>query len=133
MLDEVPDMPSLLAASTALVMPVERTYAKMDLPLVVLEALHLGVPCILPAVGPLAELAEQGTGLAVDPSSPEELADAMLRFVREPSLGADLGRAALATWREHYSPARVAPRYEELYDELLGARGPMSHLEAGAT
>jgi len=119
-LGELDDVPTLLASVTALVLPVDTLYAKMDLPLVALEALQLGTPCILGDLPPLRELASCGGCELVDPGDPLGLAAAMTRCARDHADWQGLSEAARASWRAHFRPDVVVPRYEEIYDSLLG-------------
>lgn len=122
-LGEVDDLATVLAGATALLLPVDTLYAKMDLPLVALEALQLGTPCILGDLPPLRELAEAGGSVLVDPADPLALAAAMTRLARDQGARLALSEAAQAAWRANYHPDVVVPAYEELYDTLL-RRGP---------
>lgn len=55
-LGNVTDMHALLAGSESVVFPVDDLYGKVDLPLVLLEALAVGVPMVVAGGGPLEEI-----------------------------------------------------------------------------
>jgi phosphatidylinositol alpha-1,6-mannosyltransferase len=118
-LGEVDDLASVLAGATALVLPVDTLYAKMDLPLVALEALQLGTPCIVSNLPSLRELADAGGSIVLGETGPLDLADAMIRLARDGARWRELSEAARNAWRTHYHPEVVVPHYEELYDSLL--------------
>lgn len=118
-LGEVDDLPRVLASATALLLPVDTLYAKMDLPLVALEALQLGTPCILSDLPPLRELAAGGGAVLVDPADPLALAASMARLARDGAAWSELSEAGRAAWRTTYHPDVIVPAYEDLYDTLL--------------
>jgi glycosyltransferase involved in cell wall biosynthesis len=119
MLREVEDMLALLGACDLCVLPAESLYAKMDLPLVLLEAMALGVPPVVADQPPLCELAHPGAGLTVPPRDPQALARAIRDLTSNPERLGELGAGARAAARRHYSIDAVSRRYETLYEELL--------------
>lgn len=94
---------------------------------VLVEAMHQGVPIIASRAGAIPEVLDQGRcGLLIDPSSVDSLCDAIDRLQSDPA-----GRRALiAAGREHastvYGVARLAADmhalYAHLYDETIEAR-----------
>ena len=115
---ETPHMHELLALSDVVVLPNLSPYAKMDYPLVALEAMCLGRPVIVGAGTPAAELAEDGGALAVEPEA-DALATAVDGLRSDEAARAALGRCARELALERFSPARVAAAYEEIYEGLL--------------
>jgi phosphatidylinositol alpha-1,6-mannosyltransferase len=118
MLREVDDMLALLSACDLCALPAESLYAKMDLPLVVIEAMALGVPALLADRAPLTELAHEGAAVTVPPRDPEALAAAVRELVGTDRLRS-LGEAARRAAREHYSIETVSRRHEELYQQMI--------------
>lgn len=119
MLREVGDMLALLGACDLCVLPAESLYAKMDLPLVLLEAMALGVPPVVADRPPLRELAHPGAGVTVPPRDPRALARAIRDLTSSPGRLAELGAGARAAARRHYAIEEVSRRHEMLYEELL--------------
>lgn len=118
----VRDMPSLLGAADAVVLAVDTLYAKMDTPLVLLEAMALGVGVIVSDLPRLAELAGLGQGaLVVRRSDPGALADAMGELASDRSKGHRLGEEARSTVETHFSVGGMAAQYAALYREVLRA------------
>jgi glycosyltransferase involved in cell wall biosynthesis len=121
--NEVPDMEALAAAVALNVLPADSLYAKMDIPLVLLESLREGVPVVASDHGPLAELMAHEVGAMVPAGDHEALAAAVVELLsareERERLGAN-GRKLVAS---KFSPAEVAARYEEVYDQLLGRAG----------
>jgi len=109
----------LVAAATVQVLPAESLFAKMDIPLVLLESLREEVPVVIADVLPLAELLERPVGLAVSPEAPARLAEAVLELLDSPDRRRDMGREGRALARRVYDAPVVAAAYERLYDELL--------------
>jgi len=108
-----------VAAATVQVLPAESLFAKMDIPLVLLESLREEVPVVIADVLPLAELLERPVGLAVSPAAPARLAEAVLTLLDSPGLRADMGREGRSLVRRVYDARGVAAAYGRLYDELL--------------
>jgi glycosyltransferase involved in cell wall biosynthesis len=91
------------------------------LPMVLLEALWLGVPVVGRAVGGIREvLGENRNGLCVDSSDAEALAAACERLLRDPLLGEDLCRSARQAIEGDFSAEGNAAAVAELYRRLTG-------------
>ena len=120
---EVSDIFALLGSASVVVFPAESTYAKMDVPLVVLEAMALGTPVILADVAPLRECLgddpEAAGGVLVLALDPDALATAVRRLLADPDGAAQRGALAAAHVRAHRDASVVCRRYLDIYDELL--------------
>lgn len=69
----------------------------------VLEAMALERPVVASRVGGIPEAVVDGeTGLLVAPADDDDLAEAILRILRDPVLGKTLGRAGLKRVEEHF-------------------------------
>ena len=122
-LGEVKAILAWLAASTAVVMPASSTYAKMDLPLVLIEAMREARPIIVSDHGPLPELLGQDDAGQVVPTSRAcALAQAMMIYLRHPQRAAAQGQAARARAERCFDARDLGPRHEALYDDLLAGR-----------
>jgi phosphatidylinositol alpha-1,6-mannosyltransferase len=109
---------ALLAAADVVALPAEDLYAKMDLPLVLIEAMLLERAVIVGEGTPAAELCEGGAALATAIDG-KAVAQHVARLLDSASERAQLGvRAREAALARHH-PAVVASAYEALYDELL--------------
>ena len=110
------DVPALLAASDAFVLPslFEGT------PLAILEAMAAGLPVVASRIDGIDELIVDGEdGLLVPPGEPDRLADALRRVVAEPDLRARLGNAARDRVASEFSAAATAARVSRVYEDLL--------------
>ena len=117
--NEVDDMEALAAAVDLNILPADSLYAKMDIPLVLLESLREGVPVIVSDHGPLPELMDRDVGRCVPTGDSEALAAAVKELMEDAELRRTLGENGRQLVREVYSPAPVAAAYEDLYDSLL--------------
>lgn len=117
MLGEIPSIHALLAASDVVALPTDTLYAKVDHPLVLLEAMHLGRPVLVSEGTSAHELAEEGgaLGAALDPHA---LAAALDALVADEALRARWSASALAHARAR-SVEAMARAYAAIYDELL--------------
>jgi phosphatidylinositol alpha-1,6-mannosyltransferase len=115
LVSELPDILKLVQAATALLFPVDDLWGKVDLPIVLLEALSLGVPVVALDQGPLADLegAIKLDGLGVDAWVERLLELASNDQARR--IASERGQKAVA---ERYAARRVAAAYEELYLEV---------------
>lgn len=114
---ETPRIHALLAASDFVVMVNRDHFAKMDYPLVALEAMALGRTVLVGSQTPCAELAEQGGAWAVSADG-EALAEAVERLSAEVERRRSLERQARALAATRFCPAAVAAAYERLYEEI---------------
>ncbi len=93
-----------------------------NLPLALLQAMAMGLPCIATNVGGIGEVLDGDCGLLVAPGDVRSLRAAMERLIDEPSLAAKLGAAARSRVAERFSLARCADNHVRLWSDLLGSR-----------
>jgi glycosyltransferase involved in cell wall biosynthesis len=90
-----------------------------------LEAMAAGVPVVQPRRGAYPEvIGRTGGGRLVD-TTPEALAEGLVRLYREPELARELGERGTAGVREHYSVSASAARAIEVYARIA-ARQPVT-------
>ncbi|MCV2357165.1 glycosyltransferase family 4 protein [Paucibacter sp. B2R-40] len=99
------------------------------LPMAMLEAMAHGKAMVVTPVGGIPEAVQPGQqGLLVTPGQPQELADALLRLLRDTGLRMQLGERARARVAERFGTERVLGQVAALYRELgvqeFGAKGP---------
>jgi glycosyltransferase involved in cell wall biosynthesis len=86
------------------------------IPNVLLEAMASGVPVVATPVSGIPELIEaERDGLLVEPNSPEKLADAIDRLLKQPELGERLARAARSKIEARFSVEDGARQLLELF------------------
>jgi glycosyltransferase involved in cell wall biosynthesis len=115
-LGEVPAMHALLAASDIVALPTDSLYAKVDHPLVLLEAMHLGRPVLVSEGSAAYELAEDGgaIGAAFEASA---LAAELDRLAGDSALRARWSERARGLAGRRTVRA-MALAYESIYSEL---------------
>lgn len=114
------DVPQLLAASTALILPSRWE----GMPNVVLEAMAAGLPVIATNVEGISELVQHGvTGLIVPVASPAELSQALTQILSSPSVLSSGGRKAQDIVQSVFRPQSVCDSYVGLYRRLLSPAG----------
>lgn len=83
---------------------------------VILEAMAAGRPVVATRVGGTPELVIDGkTGLLVERHAPAELAEAIVRVLDDPELGATLGRGARGYLAERFAPTDTVDRLLGIY------------------
>jgi glycosyltransferase involved in cell wall biosynthesis len=113
---ETPHIHALLGAADIVALPSTDLFAKMDLPLVLLEAMWLARPVVVAAGGPAAELADEGAAVAADEGA---LSATLGELLGDDAARAALGERARRAAEARYHPARMASEYETLYDRVL--------------
>lgn len=116
---DLPDVLALVATSSAVVFPVDDLTGKVDLPIVLLEAMALGVPVVTVDHGPLAEL--EGT-LRLPLGDGDALARTVLALLTDDAMRAPVVEAQRAAIRARHASGAVAARYEEVYDDVVDRR-----------
>jgi glycosyltransferase involved in cell wall biosynthesis len=114
---ETPFIHDLLAVADLVTLPADTLYAKMDVPLVLVEAMALGRAVLVGAGTPAAELATDGAAVAVE--TQRDAVSALTRSLLEDGARrTELGEAAVAIVRRDYDARRMSAAYEAIYDEL---------------
>lgn len=90
------------------------------LPIALLEYGMAGLPAIATSVGQCAEvLADGAAGILVPPSSPEELAGALLALLASPSRRATLGEKLRERVTSEYGAQRIVTQVADVYRQVL--------------
>jgi glycosyltransferase involved in cell wall biosynthesis len=113
------DIPSLLAASDAFVLPS----LWEGLPMALLEAMASGLPIVASRVAGTEEvLAGTEAGTLVQPGDVDALAAALERVIGDAELRGRLGAAARERVAERYSVAAQAAAHAALYRDVMARR-----------
>jgi glycosyltransferase involved in cell wall biosynthesis len=90
-------------------------------PLVLLEAMHAGIPVVASAVGGVPEmLPSNDFGLTVSAESHRELADGIMETLDDPDAAARRARNAQQRYWSEYTADVMAERTRAVYREILG-------------
>lgn len=117
--DRVPNMHALLAASDIVIFPVDDLWGKVDQPIVLLEALALGIPCVVLNQGPLRDV--QGA-LKLDSKEPRAWLDALTALAPNSPARAEAIAGGRSAASSVYASGVVARAYEAIYLQALEAR-----------
>ncbi|NLT07660.1 MAG: glycosyltransferase family 4 protein [Solirubrobacterales bacterium] len=99
------------------------------MPLVILEAMHAGVPVVATDVGSVAEAVADGeTGYVVAPGDGDALAERLGRLVADGELRRRLGERARAVAAERFSATAMAARYDRVYRAVAAGDDPAAAL-----
>ena len=108
------DVPALLATANLLVLP---SLAE-PFGLAILEAMALGKPVVATAAGGPLEIVEDGkTGLLVPPSSPDRLAQAIVRVLSDVPNARKMGIEAESRYQAHFTTARMSEATLAVYQK----------------
>ncbi len=112
----MPDIVDLYRSFDVVVVPTQRG----GVGLTVLEAMAMAKPVVASSVGEVCQVMADGkTGLLVPEGDTDQLATAVLRFLEDPAMAAEMGRAARRRIEELYSLASMVGATEALYREII--------------
>jgi glycosyltransferase involved in cell wall biosynthesis len=110
------DIPSILSALDILVFSSRWE----GLPVALLEGMASHLPVVATAVGSIpAVLDNEVTGTLVSPANSDEIAQACIRLIKDPSLRQQMGRAGYTKILENYSLDSMIDKTDCLYQTLL--------------
>ncbi len=90
--------------------------------LVIVEAMARGMPVIASNAGGIPDIVDhEVTGLLIPPGNHEELAEAIVRLLRDPALRKRLGEAGRQKAFERFSAERMTRELEQSYLEIFDA------------
>jgi len=93
------------------------------MPIVVLEAMAAGLPVVTTPVGAIPEFFKDGkNGFIVQPGRPDEIADALIRLLKDQSLRERIGRTNFAIARDVFNPKRLSRDMAEVFKDIITAK-----------
>lgn len=112
------DVPRILLASDLYVHPSESEAC----PMAVLEACACGRPVVATRVGGTPELiVDNETGILIDPGSPRQIEEAVLRLLSNPDRARRMGTAGARRVRQAFSLQRCVEEHIQIYHAALAA------------
>ncbi len=113
--ENAPNILALVKGAAAVLFPVDDLWGKVDLPIVLLEAMELGTPVVVLDQGPLRDL----QGVAKVPSlSPSAWLSELSRVLGDSAYAAQLATEQRSALDARHRAPIVARAYEDLYLEL---------------
>ena len=110
------ELKQLLGRATALVLPS----LEDNCPMAILEAMAAGVPVAASQIGGIPDLIENGVnGVLFDPNDDASIRNGVDLLLRDPAAATKMSQVARERARVRFSPAAVARRHLEIYQELL--------------
>ena len=111
-LGEQPDVGGILRLAKVFAM----SSVNEGLPISLLEAMAVGVPQVVMAVGGMREIMElSGAGTMAQPKDAAAIAHAILSLRNDEAWRLECGRRARECYELHFTPGRMAADYESLY------------------
>jgi glycosyltransferase involved in cell wall biosynthesis len=110
------DVPDLLRLAEVFVLPSK------DEPFgrAIVEAMATGKPVVAGRAGGVPEVCPDGeTGYLVDPESPQEIAEAILAMLADPTRARQMGERGHIRARELFDAKTTAAHVQSLYEEIL--------------
>ncbi|MFN0279630.1 MAG: glycosyltransferase [Pyrinomonadaceae bacterium] len=93
------------------------------MPLALLEAMFKELPCIVSRIEVLKEVIEDNkNGLLIDPNTPNELLEAMIKLYEDPELKARLGQRAKNDAERRFHISKIASQWESYFTNVLDAK-----------
>ncbi|MEW6990603.1 glycosyltransferase [Colwelliaceae bacterium 6441] len=90
------------------------------IPMTILEAMSASIPIVATKVGGIPEVVKSGhDGFLVEKSNPVALAQAMEKYIKEPSLVEQHGKNARTKILEKFDEKQMVASYFECYQQLL--------------
>lgn len=113
------DMLEVMRSIDICIFPVKSLYAKMDIPLVLLEAMAYAKPIIISDIEPLNEIMKAEAGYKITPGDIDGLVKHLLELLGSSSLRIEKGFAGRKIVEQHFNMKELSKEYENLYQELL--------------
>ena len=111
-LGQVRDVRALLEGASLFVLPSLTEGVSLTL----LEAMACGLPVVATRVGGTPEVVVDGeTGLLVSPTSPAELAQAILNLLQDPERSRQMGVKARQRIEQYFDIRHMVSKYEAIY------------------
>ncbi|KAA3607033.1 MAG: glycosyltransferase [Calditrichaeota bacterium] len=118
-LNEIDYIRELLAAADLVIFPVNSLFAKMDIPLVLLEALYLETPILISDFAPLNEILIEKCGLKFAPNDFNDFISKFKLFFSDSNLQKNIISKTRLNVINNFSSKVMAENYRKIYKELL--------------
>jgi phosphatidylinositol alpha-1,6-mannosyltransferase len=113
------DMLKVIRSIDICLFPVTSLYAKMDIPLVLLECMAYAKPVIITDMSPLNEVYMDDIGLKIPMNDTESLVKSLLDLLGSNNARLEKGFKGRRVVEKHFNMKIQASEYEKLYQEIL--------------
>lgn len=93
---------------------------RVGMPNKLVECMALGLPVVCSDFPVFREVAGNGAGILVDPTKPEQIADAIETLVRNPDLARRMGEAGKRAVSERFNWNVEGTKLLQLYEQVIG-------------
>jgi len=108
------DYPNIYSIADVFAMPAESELQSI----VTMEAVASGLPVVVVKKGALPELASMENGLVFEPKNSKQMADCIVKIIKDESLKKSMGLKSLELIKKH-SMSSVVNQYEKLYEKVI--------------
>lgn len=109
------DVPDLMQSANLMVLPS----LKEAFGLVLIEAMHAGLPIIASQVGGIPEIImDQKNGILIEPANKNSLVKALNKLLSKDELAKQLSKNGLEHWK-NFSASQMAEKTGQIYQEIL--------------
>lgn len=115
------DMLKVIRSIDICLFPVKSLYAKMDIPLVLLECMAYKKPVIITDISPLNEVWLDDIGYKVPVDNIDAIVKSILELINSNNLRLEKGLRGRQVVENHFNMQKQAEDYEKLYQETLNA------------
>lgn len=116
----VENMPELMASANVFVAPFLDTNGPSDYFQAALEAMAVGKPVVVSAVGAMPEVVDNEVGYLINPADVSQIAAALLMALRNNDQSLRQGIAASSRIRDQFNPTKISKSISDLYFEIIG-------------
>ncbi len=118
-LDRIDFMPELIRSSDIVVFPSLSPFLKMEIPMVLLEALALQRPIVITDIPPLNEIfIDTEAGIKIKPGDSKLLLEGIIKLIKNKNLRIRMGKAGRKIIEREYNIVKIAEDYLKVYREL---------------
>lgn len=117
-LNEVENMQELIRMCDLVIFPAKSLYAKMDIPLVLIESLFEQKPIVISDIPPLNEIMKAEAGIKIKPGDSNALGKAIIKLIKSESLRREMGSVGRSIVKEHFDIRKIVESYEEIYEHI---------------
>lgn len=117
---EISDMKKLFLACDLQIFPCKTLYAKMDIPLVLLEGLSMGLPVIISDIEPLNEIMKGDIGLKIKSFDCKEWGCKIMNLITNKEILLKLRENCHKIVTTYFACERLGKEYENFYRMVIG-------------